>query len=713
VDANTLSPPLGDYAPADGSPVINYIVPGDGEAWTVAPQLDFFGTNRKPTTRTAFDIGAIQHKTGAASALAIVTGAPLGFGSVVQTTTSAPQTLTLHNDGFANLTGIAIVVSPPFARPAGAAGGTCPAGGGGGGGGGATLAAGATCTINVVFSPTLTTLPGAITGSATITASVPVEGSQALLTGTAVAPTYTATLIPTTWSATANRGVGPGAAGRCTSQIGPTFGPCQTFTLTNTGNVTLTTIAAGVLGGTNPADWSIVTGALTTCGVGQTTLVVGASCEITVQFLPLTTAASNSLLATLSVTAGLAGPETAALTGTATGPYLASIAPTSGARGATVPVTLTGLNLLGASAVTVSGTGVTCTGLTSTTTTVNANCAITATAALGARTVSVTAAGGISNTVTFTVVVPAVPTLTSIAPNSGVRGTVVPVILTGANLTAASAVTVSAGGGGGGGGGGGAGAVTCTIVATATTATTVNANCTIPANATLSARTVSVTTPGGTSNTVTFTVQGATLSTITPITGVRGTSVPVTLTGANLTGATAVTISGTNVTCTGLTSTATTVNANCAITAGAALGARNVTVTTPIGATNTLTGAFTVTGATVAIGAPAPVLTTTTANTTTKTGTITVSNAAAATGPLTLTANPTIAKVGGAGGTFSIPAGGTCVSGFVVSPGASCTINVQYVPGGTPATATATANVTVTGTGLATASQTSGNFTAN
>ena len=54
------------------------------------------------------------------------------------------------------------------------------------------------------------------------------------------------------------------------------------------------------------------------------------------------------------------------------------------------------------------------------------------------------------------------------------------------------------------------------------------------------------------------------------------------------------TISGGGVTCTGITSTATTVNASCAITTGATHSARNVTVTTPIGTTNTLTGAFTV-----------------------------------------------------------------------------------------------------------------------
>ena len=115
--------------------------------------------------------------------------------------------------------------------------------------------------------------------------------------------------------------------------------------------------------------------------------------------------------------------------------------------------------------------------------------------------------------------------------------------------------------------------------------------------------------------------------------------------------------------------------------------------------------------ATVTFTGPTPALTTTTADATMKNGVVTVSNAAAATGPLTLTAVPTITKVGAAGGTFSIQPGGTCVSGVTITASGSCTINVRYAP---TSTATATANVTITGMGLGNATtQTSGNFTAN
>jgi hypothetical protein len=91
-------------------------------------------------------------------------------------------------------------------------------------------------------------------------------------------------------------------------------------------------------------------------------------------------------------------------------------------------------------------------------------------------------------------VAPPAPTLTSINPTSGVPGRNYPVTLTGTNLTGTTAVTVSGG------------RVTVSNI-TVVNATTVTANFSIAANATLSARTVTVTTAGGPSNGVTFTVN--------------------------------------------------------------------------------------------------------------------------------------------------------------------------------------------------------------
>ncbi len=102
------------------------------------------------------------------------------------------------------------------------------------------------------------------------------------------------------------------------------------------------------------------------------------------------------------------------------------------------------------------------------------------------------------------------PTLTSIAPTSGTRGTAVPVTLTGTNLTGATSVNVS-------------GTLVTVSGITVVSPTTITATFTIAATAALGARTVSVTTPAGTSNTVTFTVVAAPQGTVTFTSATNGT----------------------------------------------------------------------------------------------------------------------------------------------------------------------------------------------
>jgi Bacterial Ig domain len=282
---------LGTYGPTSTSSTINYI-PSTATTYAAAPSTDFFGNLRK--TNNAVDAGAVEYATPAAASLR-VTPTSLVFGNVVRGTTSAVQNLTLSNTGNAQATGITVVVTAPFAQ----SGGTC----------GATLNAGATCTIGVVFSPTSTT--SAATGSATITANVAVTNSPVSLTGTGVAPVVSATLTPTSH-----------AYGNAPRGVGVLQAPSQVFTLTNTGNVTLTGIGQGALGGTNPTEFAVVRLA-STCGpatggqlLGQTTLAPGASCVVTVQFRPLTTQTTGAKAASVSVN-DAAGTQTSTLTGTA------------------------------------------------------------------------------------------------------------------------------------------------------------------------------------------------------------------------------------------------------------------------------------------------------------------------------------------------------------------------------------------------------------
>ena len=290
------------------------------------------------------------------------------------------------------------------------------------------------------------------------------------------------------------------------------------------------------------------------------------------------------------------------------------------------------------------------------------------------------------------------PTLTSISPPSHTRGGAgFTVTLTGTGLTGANAVTLTP-----------AANITVSNI-NVLSDTTVTATFTISAGAARTARNVTVTTPGGTSNAVTFTVVAPVLTSVTPNTGSRNSSVPVAIAGSGFTAATGVTVSA------GITVSAFTVVSDTQITAtfnipsGTALGNHNVTVVVPGGNTGSLP--FTVTGATIAFSAPSPALNT--GGTGTKNGTITVSNTAtgANAGPFTFTTAPTIAKVSGTGnGAFSI-SGGTCVNGFVINPGSNCSINVSY--SGETNTSTANGRVTATGSGIATASQNSANFPAN
>jgi hypothetical protein len=271
----------------------------------VVPATDFFGNPRPdPAVPNKIDIGAVEFQgVGTGVAVASVTGGPLAFGNVVVGTTSAARTLTLHNTGNANLTGITVVVTSPFSR----AGGTC--------GGSLTPAAGS-CTITVVFSPTAA---GAAAGTVTITANVVVIGSPVNLTGTGVAPVVAATLTPTS-HAYPNQTRSATACG--TADLGCLGAPAQMFLLTNTGNVPLTGIAQGVLGGTNPTEFN-VDRLISTCGpggggqlLGQTTLAPGATCVVTVAFHPLTSQTTGAKSATISVT-DAAGTQTSTLTGTA------------------------------------------------------------------------------------------------------------------------------------------------------------------------------------------------------------------------------------------------------------------------------------------------------------------------------------------------------------------------------------------------------------
>jgi hypothetical protein len=277
---------LGNYSLAVGSPAIDYI-PTSASTYDAAPSTDFFGNPRPDVRRTAIDVGAVEFQH-ASAALAFVTPTELDFGAVDVGTPSAAQTLTV-NAGGAALTG-GITVAFPAGSPFSRSGGTCGVG---------TLAAGNTCTIIVVFTPT-TAAPASST--VTITSSRTIDGSPVTLTGTGQIPSFTASVTPS-----------PLAFGNSATGVGS----AQTLTVTNTGNSAL---AGGTFTFSAATPFTRAGG---TCGA---TLALGATCTINVVFTPTASSPYNGSLAVAYTGATVTGSPVA-LTGTGVAAASVSIAP--------------------------------------------------------------------------------------------------------------------------------------------------------------------------------------------------------------------------------------------------------------------------------------------------------------------------------------------------------------------------------------------------
>jgi FG-GAP-like repeat/Abnormal spindle-like microcephaly-assoc'd, ASPM-SPD-2-Hydin len=208
--------------------------------------------------------------------------ASLSFGDQAVGSTSTVQSVTLSNTGTSALTISSITASGDFAQT-----NTC----------GTSLAAGASCSISVTFTPTAA---GNRTGAIAITDNANTSPETVSLSGTGVSAAATLSPASVTFAA---QSIGTSSAG-------------QVVSLTNSGTLALTISSITVAGDFAQSN---------TCG---TNLAAGASCSITVVFTPTVAGTREGTVSIVDNAPG--SPQTVALSGSGqTATPTASLSPTS------------------------------------------------------------------------------------------------------------------------------------------------------------------------------------------------------------------------------------------------------------------------------------------------------------------------------------------------------------------------------------------------
>ena len=287
----------------------------------------------QPTYGAGAAGNAFITKISASSAPAVTfTTNPLAFGSVaVNSTSTLSETITNSGSASLDITNFFFSTgSPPFTF---ASGGTCNTDG-------QSLNAGASCTVEITFSPTAA---GAATGTFTITDNAGGSPQSVSLTGTGTTPVA---------------GVAPSSLTFSSQNVGTTSAS-QPVTLSNTGTgaLTITSIAAS-------ANFGETSTGASACG---SSVAAGGSCTINVTFTPT---ATGSLTGTLTITDNSNGvaesTQTVNLSGTGTGaPAVSLSSPTlsfgsqplsTTSAALTETVTNSGTTNLTITSVTIGGT---------------------------------------------------------------------------------------------------------------------------------------------------------------------------------------------------------------------------------------------------------------------------------------------------------------------------------------------------------------------
>ncbi len=291
--------------------------PGDGEVPAAPLVMDSAG-NLYGTTDTGgatFGGTVFTASPSATAPAAIVSALSLTFGNQPVTVTSPPQSVTVTNSGSANLIfgSDAVTVSGGNATDFAVSGNTCN---------GTAIAPGATCSVTIIFTPSIVGPESATLNFADNASTSP---QTVTLSGTGL------TAPPVTLS--------PSGLVFPLQSTGTTS-TAQAVSLTNKGGSPLTITSITVY------SLSASFSETNTCG---SSVAAGGSCMINVVFAPT---AVGSLDGTLSVADnGPNSPQTASLTGTGAAP-VASVSPISVAFGGQIIGKASG-----AETITVSNTG--------------------------------------------------------------------------------------------------------------------------------------------------------------------------------------------------------------------------------------------------------------------------------------------------------------------------------------------------------------------
>jgi hypothetical protein len=223
----------------------------------------------------------------------------LTFASQAVGSTSAALSLTVSNPGQAALVLSSLTLSGPNASDFAFTGiGNCSAG--------ASIAVGASCTVQLSFAPSAAVALGARSASLGIASNASGAAPVVAVAGTAIAaPAPAVTLAPAT----------PQDFGAVTLGAAPAV---RTVVLSNSGTAALTPLSVAVSG----AGFSVANGC-------AGTLAAGASCTLTLRFAPQSTGAASGLLTVTSNAAG--SPRSLALSGSGDPVPLPVLAWTAGA----------------------------------------------------------------------------------------------------------------------------------------------------------------------------------------------------------------------------------------------------------------------------------------------------------------------------------------------------------------------------------------------